>query len=135
MLAWLIGILILQVIVAAVCLIRLQRLYREARSFLDSKTGACEQMTEELTLVLQDVKKKVKSWEHSLPPPLPLETSPLLEPVKKASSTSTDVGEILCLKDQGLSAVEIAKQLGRPTGEVDLIIRLYSDSSHVPSAS
>lgn len=48
-----------------------------------------------------------------------------LKPVaKKSAPANPAFGEVYDLADRGLSPVEIARQLGRPTGQVELILNL-----------
>jgi DNA-binding NarL/FixJ family response regulator len=110
-------IVLVQLAVSVLVLSRIKQTDRKVRHYLEAKLQLCEQMTDQLIEALEQAKREERP-----------EAFLGVEQTREAEGLSPRVLEVLSLEKKGLSAPEIAQQLRRPIGEVELIWRLYASS-------
>jgi hypothetical protein len=101
-------------------LVELAEMARQITAQLDSRATKLE-------LLIKDADQRIAQLKESPAPaaPSPLQENPPAPPEPMdASPPDPRYAEIYAMADQGRSAREIAEQLNRPSGEVELILAL-----------
>jgi hypothetical protein len=89
-------------------------------------TGQLDSRATKLELLIKDADQRIAQLKETPVPPAPptIESAPIESPPQDASPPDPRYAEIYAMADQGRSAREIAEQLNRPSGEVELILAL-----------
>jgi hypothetical protein len=103
--------------------VELSEMARQITAQLDTRAGKLE-------LLIKEADEKIAALREATPPTTAL---PYAMPVEKPPADSEPAArvdpahaEVYTLADQGRSAREIAAQLSRPDGEIELILALRS---------
>jgi len=105
-------------------LVELSEMARQITSQLDTRSQKLEALIQEADEKIAELKRLSSSRSVESRSAESYERQSLLAPMESPSNVDPRHSEIYHLADQGQTALEIARQLGRPRGEIELILAL-----------
>jgi len=99
---------------------------RDLMGRLDSKMSALEALIAEAD---RAVGRLEAALSKTTEPPQPLDRQDEPPPASAAQAEPPDRGKVYMLADYGYDAAEIARRLGAPLGEIELILRLRGEGA------
>jgi len=107
-------------------LVELSEMSRQITSQLDTRSQKLEALIQEADDKIAELKRLSSSPRPAIEsrPAESYERQSLLAPMESPTNVDPRHSEIYHLADQGQTAMDIARQLGRPRGEIELILAL-----------